>query len=82
MKAMRLRYVFGACAAFGLALGTAAMLQPGAARAADSAGDRQKAADYFGKLVDLASNADTERQEILVARAHARQDDTIGAARK
>jgi len=35
MKAMRLRYVFGACAAFGLALGTAAMLQPGAARAAD-----------------------------------------------
>ena len=54
----------------------------GAARAADSAGDRQKASDYFGKLVNLAKNADTERQEIRVARAYARQDDTIGAARK
>jgi tetratricopeptide (TPR) repeat protein len=54
----------------------------GAARAADSAGDRQKASDYFGKLADLAKNADTERQEIPVARAYARQDDTIGAARK
>jgi len=54
----------------------------GAARAADSAGDRQKAADYFGKLVSLANNADTERQEIRVARAYARQDDTVGAARK
>src|SRR6478672_1539508 len=50
----------------------------GAARAADSAGDRQKAADYFGKLVNLASNADTERPEILVARAYARPDDTVG----
>src|SRR5258706_1362064 len=46
----------------------------GAARAADSAGDRQKASDYFGKLVNLASNADTERQEIRVAREYARQD--------
>jgi len=54
----------------------------GAARAADGAGDRQKASDYFGKLMNLASNADTERQEILVARAYTRQDDTIGAARK
>ena len=54
----------------------------GAARAADGAGDRQKASDYFGKLVNLASNADTERQEIRVAKAYARQDDTIGAARK
>src|SRR6185369_8019612 len=54
----------------------------GAARAADSAGDRQKTSDYFGKLVNLASNADTERQEIREARAYARQDDTIGAARK
>src|SRR5256886_5199077 len=54
----------------------------GAARAADSAGDRQNASDSFGKLVNLASNADTERQEIRVARAYARQDDTIGSARK
>ena len=54
----------------------------GAASAADGAGDRQKASDYFGKLVNLASNADTERQEIRVARAYARQDDTIGAVRK
>jgi tetratricopeptide (TPR) repeat protein len=54
----------------------------GAARAADSAGDRQKASDYFGKLVNLASNADTERQEIREARAYSRQDETIGGVRK
>jgi tetratricopeptide (TPR) repeat protein len=54
----------------------------GAARAADAAGDRQKASDYFGRLVNLASNADTERQEIRAARAYTRQDDTIGAVRK
>ncbi len=41
----------------------------GAARAADGAGNRQKASEYFGKLVDLAKNADTERQEIREARA-------------
>src|SRR5258705_1335344 len=41
----------------------------GAARAADSAGDRQKASEYFGKLADLAANADTERQEIREAKA-------------
>jgi len=41
----------------------------GAARAAEAAGDRQKAAEYFGKLVDLAKNADTERQEIREAKA-------------
>src|SRR5712672_2473498 len=54
----------------------------GAARAADSAGDRQKASEYFGKLVDLTKNADTERQEIRDAKVFLRQDDTIGAARK
>jgi tetratricopeptide (TPR) repeat protein len=54
----------------------------GAARAADRAGDRQKASEYFGELMNLAKNADTERQEIREARAYARQDDTIGAARK
>jgi uncharacterized protein HemY len=53
----------------------------GAARAADGAGDRQKASEYFGKLLDLAKNADTERQEIRDAKAYAR-DDIIGGARK
>ena len=42
----------------------------------------QKAADCFGKGVNRASNFDTERQEIRVAQAYVRQDDTIGAARK
>jgi Tfp pilus assembly protein PilF len=41
----------------------------GAARAADSAGNRQKASEYFGMLVALAKNADTERQEIRDAKA-------------
>jgi tetratricopeptide (TPR) repeat protein len=54
----------------------------GAARAADGAGDRQKASEYFGKLVDLAKNADTERQEIREAKAYSRRDDTIDGVRK
>src|SRR5258707_4628607 len=54
----------------------------GAARAAEASGDHQKTSDYFSKLVNLASNADTERQEIRIAQAYSRQDDTIGAARK
>src|SRR5437667_1814189 len=54
----------------------------GAARAAESAGDQQKATAYFGKLVDLAKNADTERQEIRVAKAYLRGDDTVGTSRK
>jgi tetratricopeptide (TPR) repeat protein len=54
----------------------------GAARAADSAGDRQKASEYFGKLVDLARNADTERQEIREAKAYSRRDETTGGVRK
>jgi tetratricopeptide (TPR) repeat protein len=41
----------------------------GAARAAEASGDRQKASDYFGKLADLAKNADTERAEIREAKA-------------
>jgi tetratricopeptide (TPR) repeat protein len=53
----------------------------GAARAADSAGDRQKASEYFGKLVGLAKNADTERQEIREAKAYTRRDDTVGAGK-
>jgi tetratricopeptide (TPR) repeat protein len=41
----------------------------GAARAADAVGNRQKAFEYFGKLVDLAKNADSERQEVREAKA-------------
>jgi tetratricopeptide (TPR) repeat protein len=45
----------------------------GAARAADAAGDRQKAAEYFGKLVALAKNADTVRPELARAKAYLAQ---------
>jgi Tfp pilus assembly protein PilF len=41
----------------------------GIARAASAASDRQKASDYYGKLVNLAKNADTERPETRDARA-------------
>jgi tetratricopeptide (TPR) repeat protein len=41
----------------------------GAAVAAQSAGDRQMAAEYFGKLVTVAQHADTERPELARARA-------------
>jgi tetratricopeptide (TPR) repeat protein len=40
----------------------------GAARAAEAAGNRQKAADYFAKLVALAKNADSERPELAQAK--------------
>jgi len=54
----------------------------GSARAADGAGNREKASLHFGKLVDLAKNADTERQEIREAKAYSRRDSTAGEARK
>jgi tetratricopeptide (TPR) repeat protein len=41
----------------------------GAARAADAAGDREKATVYFAKLVELSKNADTERPESREAKA-------------
>ena len=41
----------------------------GAARAAEAAGDRKKAADYFAKLVALSKNADTARPEHARAKA-------------
>jgi tetratricopeptide (TPR) repeat protein len=41
----------------------------GAARAADSAGNRALASDYFGKLLNLTKNADTDRPEVREARA-------------
>src|SRR5206468_10303263 len=53
----------------------------GAARAADSAGDRQKSTEYFGKLVEQAKSADTERQEIGQAKARLRNE-TMGTARQ
>jgi tetratricopeptide (TPR) repeat protein len=45
----------------------------GAGRAAQAAGDRQKAAGYFAKVVELARNADTPRPEIKLARAQIAQ---------
>jgi tetratricopeptide (TPR) repeat protein len=42
----------------------------GAARAAEAAGDRQNAADYFAKLVVLTKNADTVRPEIAKAKGY------------
>ena len=41
----------------------------GAARAAEKAGERQKAAHYFAKLVDLVQRADTDRPETREAKA-------------
>jgi Flp pilus assembly protein TadD len=43
----------------------------GAARAADAAGDRDKAVLYSRKLLDLAKDADTNRPELVWARARA-----------
>jgi tetratricopeptide (TPR) repeat protein len=40
----------------------------GIARAANAAGDRQKASDYYGKLLELTKTADTDRQEIREAK--------------
>jgi tetratricopeptide (TPR) repeat protein len=40
----------------------------GMARAANAAGDRDKASKYYGKLLDLTKNADSERPEMREAR--------------
>lgn len=42
----------------------------GAARAAEAAGDRDKATAYYGKLLALAKNADTQRPELARAAAY------------
>jgi tetratricopeptide (TPR) repeat protein len=42
----------------------------GAARAAEAAGDRQKAGEYYAKLVDLTKNADSARPELARAKAY------------
>jgi hypothetical protein len=45
----------------------------GAARAAEAAGERTKAADYYAKLIELAKNGDTQRPELAHARAYLAQ---------
>ena len=45
----------------------------GAALAAEAAGDRPKAADYFGKLLALSKNADTPRPELARAKSYLAQ---------
>ena len=45
----------------------------GAARAAEAAGDRARAAEYFEKLVALTAHADTSRPELEHAKAFLRQ---------
>ena len=45
----------------------------GAARAAEAAGDRRKAADYYAKLMDLAKKGDSSRPELARARAYVAQ---------
>jgi hypothetical protein len=42
----------------------------GMARAADAVGDRAKASENYGKLAELARNADSERHEIREAKAY------------
>jgi len=41
----------------------------GAARAAEAAGDRQKAADYYAKLVAMTQDADGVRPDLVRAKA-------------
>jgi tetratricopeptide (TPR) repeat protein len=46
----------------------------GAARAAEKAGDQQKASTYFTKLVELSKKADTERSETKVAKTFLKRE--------
>ena len=45
----------------------------GAAHAAEAAGDRQKAADYYAKLLALAKNSDGSRPELARAKSYVAQ---------
>ena len=45
----------------------------GAARAAKAAGEQQKAAAYYAKVVELTKNSDSSRPEIALAKAHIAQ---------
>jgi hypothetical protein len=42
----------------------------GAARAAETSGNRQKAAEYYNKLVALTAKADSDKKEIQQAKAY------------
>jgi len=42
----------------------------GAAKAAEKSGNSEKARNYYGKVVSIASNADSTRTEVADARAH------------
>ena len=45
----------------------------GAALAAEGAGDRAKAAQYYAKLLELAKNSDAQRPELARARSYVAQ---------
>jgi hypothetical protein len=45
----------------------------GAARAADAAGDRRKAAEYYAKLMELGKKGESSRPELARARAYVAQ---------
>jgi len=45
----------------------------GAARAAEAAGDRSKAAGYYAKLMELSKKGDSQRPELARARAYVAQ---------
>ncbi|HZN23545.1 MAG TPA: hypothetical protein VFB75_04930 [Burkholderiales bacterium] len=45
----------------------------GAARAADAAGDRRKAAEYYAKLMELGKKGDSSRPELVRARQYVAQ---------
>jgi hypothetical protein len=45
----------------------------GAARAAEAAGDKTKAAEYYARLMELGKQADSPRPELLRARAYVAQ---------
>ena len=53
----------------------------GAAKANQLAGNRQKAAMYYSKLLDLTANADTLRQEAAEAKAVLSASNTAGQRR-
>jgi len=53
----------------------------GAARAAEASGNRSAARDYYGKLLKLAVNRDTDRPELAEARAFLKSNDHGGRPR-
>jgi uncharacterized protein HemY len=45
----------------------------GAARAAEAAGDKRKAAEYYARLAELGKTSDSQRPELARARAYVAQ---------